>query len=219
MTNRKFYIAFFILTSLVILTLVIFTIIVSAPLLQKTTGGDVAQEITLDKPLFNPLNPKLGPDNAKLKIVKFCDFLCPICKKTSENIIKLVEDYPKDTQIIWKNFPNIELHPTSAITAIAAQCANEQGFFWEYHNLIFDNQKNLVGDHIGPLLLNFADDLKLDKISFAKCLASQDTFTLIGQDFEEGRALGIDGTPYLFINDVVKISGGVEYDELEEYLR
>ncbi|MEA3272353.1 MAG: thioredoxin domain-containing protein, partial [Patescibacteria group bacterium] len=220
MTTRKFYIAFAILVSLVILTLVAFTLVIALPMLQKMLGVEISKpKITFEKPLVNPLNPVLGPNDAKLKIVEFSDFLCPICKQTSPEIKRLAKNYPDDVQIIWKNFPNTQLHPTASIVAIAAQCANEQDKFWEYHDLVFKNQSSLADDSVGPMLLGLADVVGVIKTDFIKCLSSPETLAQITKDFEEGRALSIDGTPYLFINDVIKISGSMLYEELQEYLQ
>lgn len=218
MTERKFYIAFGILASLVVITLSAFAIIIAMPIFQKIAGINEEERI-LEQPQYNPLNPTLGPNDAKLKIIEFGDFLCPYCKQNYPIIRKIAEEYPEDVQIIWKNFPVLELHPTSGIVAVAAQCANSQGNFWEYHDLIFENQKILVGDNVGPILLNFANDLNLDKESFAKCLSTPAVYDQIGRDYEEGRALGIKGTPHFFLNDVIEIDGVVGYEELEKYIK
>jgi len=220
MTNRKFYIAFAILSSLVIITLVAFGFIVSTPLLQKIASQQSEQQkITLEKPLLNPLNPKIGPDNARLKIVEFGDFLCPISKQTAPELMKLAEDYPDDVQIVWKDFPNITLHPQAVIISIAAKCADEQNMFWEYHDLAFASQSILSGVDAGPILLDMADTIGLDRFSFTRCLTESKTLEIVKNNFEEGRALGITGTPYLFINEVIKIDGAITYEELVEYLQ
>ena len=90
----------------------------------------------------------------------------------------------------------------------AAQCANDQGKFWEYHDKLFANQKALDKDS----LIKYASDLQLDGESFAACLDSGKFSADVRQDVSDGQAVGVTGTPAFFINGRF-LNGAVPYEQ------
>lgn len=81
-----------------------------------------------------------GTKDAKITFVEFSDFQCPFCSRAYPTINQLMKDYDGKVQLVFKHFPLISLHPHAQKSAEAAECAREQGKFWEFHNALFENQ-------------------------------------------------------------------------------
>jgi len=148
------------------------------------------------QPTINVSDPTFGPAQATNKIVVFADFQCPYSAQFDMEIDKLKALNSSQLQIVWKDFPNYQIHPQATSAALAGRCAQAQGKFWEYGSQLFLNQKTL-GE---TLYLKIAKDLKLDQEKFYRCLKGGEFTSLIEDNFKEGIRWGIDGTPYLFIN-------------------
>lgn len=163
---------------------------------------------TLTAPTVSFVNPKKGAAEPKVIVVVFSDYQCGACKELDENLIVLTNTVP-EAQVVWKNMPNESAHTLAVQAAIAAHCAGNQGKFWEYHDLIFDNQVMLSEN----LFSQMAAELELDMEKFQTCYDNQDTLPLVRQDFEEGLALSVTTTPTIFIGDE-RITGAMTADEL-----
>jgi protein-disulfide isomerase len=137
-----------------------------------------------------------GPKDAPVTIVEFSDFHCPFCRGAVATLQEVLRQYPGKVRWVYRDFPIASLHPQAAKAAEAARCAGEQGKFWEYHDLLFDSQKQTaLSDY-----KRFADQLKLDQKGFATCLESGRHQAAVESDVEDGARLGITGTPTFFIN-------------------
>ncbi len=216
MSSKKFYLF---LIPIIILSLATLAIFGAAAFLPMFENPDNQNKTVLTKPTTNSASPSYGPENAKLQIIVFGDFLCSISKSTSKTIAKIAADYPKDVRIIWKDFPNTKLHPNADTLAYAARCAQKEGKFWKFHDLLFENQSALSAKNSSGILLKLADNAGLNRANFITCISAEETLSLVKTDFDEGKALKISGTPYLFINDIIKIDGAVTYEELESYIK
>lgn len=139
--------------------------------------------------------PALGPKQARVKIVEFSDFQCPFCSRAVLTLKQIQTAYPKDVQIIWKNFP-LEMHPKAPAAHAAAEAAHRQGKFWEMYDLLFANQKELEPEQFEK----YATQLGLDVARFKTDYASADVRARVEADRKEGAALGITGAPGFFIN-------------------
>ncbi|MDP3918688.1 MAG: DsbA family protein [Nanoarchaeota archaeon] len=155
-------------------------------------------------------------DKAKVVIVEFSDFQCPFCGRATPTIEALVEKYGDDIAIVFKDFP-LGFHENAQNAAEAAECADEQGLFWEYHDVLFDNQGALDQDS----LIAYADDVGLDVEEFTTCLNSGAMEDEVSEDYNAGVEAGVRGTPAFFVNGVL-ISGAqpqsVFEAEIEKYL-
>ncbi len=89
--------------------------------------------------------PVKGPQDAKVTIVEFSDFQCPYCERAYPTVNQILKDYDGKVRIAYKQFPLNSIHPKAQKAAEAAECAKEQGKFWEYHNKLFENQSEWVG--------------------------------------------------------------------------
>ena len=149
--------------------------------------------------------PVWGNPNAKVTLVEFSDFQCPFCRLAAFTLKPYLKEYRNDIQLIYLNYPldnacNTKLdhpmHPVSCLAAKAGVCAHKQGKFWEYHDLVFENQKRLSRS----TLLELADQAHLDKSSFEQCLTSEDAAKVVQDDLAQGEVMDVHGTPSLFLN-------------------
>jgi protein-disulfide isomerase len=93
------------------------------------------------------------------------------------------------------------LGPESTWAAQAAECAANQGKFWEYHDLLFNRQKGEnQGAFVKDNLLGFAKELSLDMTKFEPCLKNDETLARVQADTQEGQQYGVTGTPTFFVN-------------------
>lgn len=152
---------------------------------------------TLGDPVEIPVAgaPERGPKNARITLVEFSDFECPYCSRATPAIAELLKAYPKDTRLIYKQFP-LDMHPHARMAAAAALAAGDQGKFWEMHDKLFANYNRLSRERIVEL----AKELGLDMSRFQKDLDSGKYETRIERDLNDGVQAGVQGTPTLFVN-------------------
>jgi protein-disulfide isomerase len=177
----------------------------------KPTGTNESANLLtpLETPTVQFGNPTRGSADAKVTIVEFGDYLCPPCADMEASLVRLLNEFPNDVRVVWKDLPNVALHDQALKAAVAARCAGYQKAFWEYHDLEFANQAS-IND---PAYAIFAARLGLDEDLFEGCLERQESKPLVDRDFEEAQRLRLDATPYLFIGDR-RISGAISYDQL-----
>ena len=172
-----------------------------------------ASQPTLQEPVFKVTDPRLGDLEAEHLIVVYSDFQCPYCADSFEALMQLVNKYKNQVGLVWKDLAN-PLHPQARPAAVAARCAQVQAKFWDYGAYLYANQENLGHD----LYLTIAESLNLDLAEFNQCLDNQETLPLVEDGYNEGLALKIEATPYLFI-DSQRVSGAVSFEELEKVVK
>ena len=161
------------------------------------TGGQRQQgEVTGDKHSFDlgPA-PKLGSARAKVKIVVFTDFQCPFCSRLVPALREVKEKYKRKVVIVHKHFP-LSFHKQAMPAAKASVCAHRQGKFWEYHDLLFDNQRSLDPERLRQL----AATAGVGIAAFDRCLQEPKVMARVLADMAEGRKAGVSGTPSVYIN-------------------
>lgn len=84
----------------------------------------------------------VGPKDAKITFVEFSDFQCPFCSRVYPTVNQLMKDYDGKVLLAYKHFPLISIHPHAQKAAEAAECAKDQGKFWEFHNALFETQND-----------------------------------------------------------------------------
>ncbi|MFQ5887353.1 MAG: PCYCGC motif-containing (lipo)protein [Candidatus Hydrothermarchaeales archaeon] len=142
-------------------------------------------------------DPSKGPENAPVTIVEFSDFQCPFCASASSTVHKIIDTYGDKVRVVYRDFPLSSIHPHAQKAAEAAECADEQGKFWEFHDMIFANQGNMDVDN----LKQFAKDLGLDSKKFDECLDSGKYEAEVKNDMQDGIDAGVTSTPTFFVND------------------
>jgi protein-disulfide isomerase len=150
-----------------------------------------------------------GPRDAEIVLVEFADYECPYCEKVTPGLQQLRKEYGDKVAVAFKDFP-LPMHHHAQKAAEAARCAGAQGKFWEYHDVLFYSKLLDIAD-----LKKHARVLQLDGDRFDSCLDNGDTAELVKKDLEEGKNLGLTGTPSFFINGHF-FSGAVDYVALKQ---
>jgi len=152
-------------------------------------------------------SPVEGNKNAPLTIVEFSDFQCPFCGAFySQTLPQIQKDYIDSgkVKLVYRDFPLGNIHQNAMAASLAAQCANEQGKFWDYHNTLFSSQRDwatLSSINATNAFKQFAVDLKLDSNNFNSCIDSAKYQDKISKNFQDGTTYGVSGTPTFFIGD------------------
>jgi len=150
-----------------------------------------------------------GPRSAPVLLVEFADYECPYCEKVNPLIQKLSEEYGDKLAVVYKDFP-LPMHHRAQKAAEAARCAGEQGKYWEYHDVLYYSRQLDINE-----LKKHAQVLKLDENRFSKCLDGGEAAAAVKKDLEEGKQLGLSGTPSFFVNNHF-FHGAVDYSTLRE---
>lgn len=148
-------------------------------------------------------DPVLGDRAAKVAIVEFSDYQCPFCRAFQEQTMPGLKAQYIDAgkvQFIYRDFP-LNFHPHAESAAIAARCAGEQNAYWEMHDQLFANQKQLGA----KLYTELAEQLHLDAKQFDSCLNDAKFKGQLSGEINYGQQIGIDGTPAFFVG---RIEGG-----------
>jgi len=161
----------------------------------------------------------LGDVTAPITVEEYVDFQCPACGDFARDTLQdIKEKYVKTGQVklVLHHYAFIGEESTRA--AEASECANEQGKFWEYADVLFHNQ---AGENQGAFadakLEGFAEELRLNMDEFKACLADRRHLSKIQASIEEGAARGINSVPTLFINGQM-VRGALSLEKFEEYL-
>jgi len=166
---------------------------------------DYGQKIRV--PLENS-DPYTGSMNATITIIVFSDYSCPNCAVGEQIIDSLMNTYPDKIIYFFKNFPLTSMHPNAYNAALAALCAKEEGKFWEYHDILYANQKAQSPENLSA----YAAELGLNPEKFNTCLESKKYKSQVDNDIKVGSSVGVTGTPTFFINGI-RILGARPMDE------
>ncbi len=142
-------------------------------------------------------DPIKGDKNAPITIIEFSDYECPFCKRSNDQVIsKIDEEYIKTgkVRLVFRDFP-LGFHKKAIPAAVAANCAGEQGKYWEVHDFLFQDKGNLSKEAV----LNASDSLGLDKAKLQACMDDKSKEEEITKDMQEGQKYGVRGTPSYFI--------------------
>lgn len=156
--------------------------------------------------------PKKGKDGSPIVIVEFTDFQCPYCSRAQATLEKIFTDYPDKVQLIFKDLP-LDFHKQAKDAHIASQCAQEQGKFWEYHDILFKNQSQLFPDK----LKEYAKQLELDMDKFNQCFDTRKYEKYVNESLDQAQSLGITGTPTFFVNGRI-VRGAQPYETFKQII-
>ncbi|MFS0513550.1 DsbA family protein [Nostoc sp. UIC 10607] len=156
-------------------------------------------------------SPTTGSTQSKIVLIEFSDFQCPYCAEAHKTLKELLAKYPDTVRLVYKNFPLTSIHAEALPAATAAWAAHQQGKFWEYHDALFTNQKQL-GE---ALYLDIAKNLNLDLGKFKGNLTL--TTSAITKDIQLAEKLAVSGTPFFVINSPT-FSGVVQLADIESIL-
>ena len=151
-------------------------------------------------------SPVKGPRDAPVTIVEFSDFQCPGCKTYQGLLNQVLQLYPKEVKLVYKEFPLADIHANAVNAAKAALAAGRQGKFWEMHDMIYQNQDELGMDDLKA----YAQKVGLDVHRWEQDFSSPEVQQQLSREAEEGRAVGVDSTPSFFVNGRRITQGTVE---------
>ncbi len=170
-------------------------------------------------------DPVKGNPDAPVTVVEYSDFQCPFCLRFFQQTLPLIEENYIDTgkiKFVYKDLPLDSLHPNARAAHIAAECADEQGKFWKYHDVLFKKQpqwSNLASSELQNKFTEFATDMGLKAAKFKSCMQSPNIADEVNKDTLEAASYGATGTPTFFIgneeNGFVKLVGAQPYQTFQ----
>lgn len=158
-------------------------------------------------------DPMLGNPSAPVTLVEFADFQCPFCGRMfSETLPQIKEKYVKTGKVkfVYRDFPLSSIHQFAQKAAEAGECADDQGKFWQYHDVLYVRQQQLSGEN----LKKWAGEIGLDMAQFNQCLDSGKYADEVAKDLQDGVNAGVTGTPATFVNGRL-VSGALPYAQFE----
>jgi protein-disulfide isomerase len=146
-------------------------------------------------PIDTQGSPVRGNPQAKLAIVEFSDFQCPFCNRVVPTLKQIESEYGDGVRVVFKHLP-LPMHAKAPAAHAAAEAAHRQGRFWEMHDLIFADQRNMSPERY----LEYAARIGLDLERFERDVESADVKRKIDADTAEAARLGVTSTPAFFVN-------------------
>jgi len=167
-------------------------------------------------------DPTKGIKNAPITIIEFSDFQCPFCARFQIQTLPLIlEQYVETGKVkfVFRDFPIQSSHPNAMPAAAASECADEQNKFWQYHDMLFENQgiwNKMDFTSAITVFKEYAIELELNQEQFNACLDSGKYVNEINNDLTDGRNYEITGTPGFFIGNekigFVKVNGAQPFE-------
>jgi len=185
---------------------------------QQQSQQQSAQQAFVQDMKTNPKSvigqsPTTGAKLGKVVLIEFSDFQCPYCSAAHATLKQFMAKHQSEVTLVYKNFPLTSIHSEAMPAAKAAWAAGQQGKFWEYHDALFTQQKQLSD----AFYQETAKKLGLDVQKFNADRSSKAAEAAIAQDVQIAEKLGVDGTPFFVMNGSV-FSGSVELADLEATL-
>jgi protein-disulfide isomerase/uncharacterized membrane protein/rhodanese-related sulfurtransferase len=162
-----------------------------APQTHHAAPADLAQR------LARPGSHTTGNPQARLTVVEFGDFECPVCGRGEAAARVIRTQYADQVRFIFRQFPLERIHPLAEKAAEASECAAEQGKFWEMVEKIYSRQSDLSAEG----LKRDAAEVGLNQSRFNECLTGGAMASRVHADIEDARALGVRATPTFFIGE------------------
>jgi protein-disulfide isomerase len=147
-------------------------------------------------------DPVYGNSESPVTIRIFEDFQCSACAVAAEGLAYVRQAYGDRVHIVWNDFPLSGGHPNALLAANAGRCAEEQGKFWEYGDLLYQGQMAWY-EQADPteIFVSYAKGLEMNEAAFTVCLDERTYNEKIQNDVKEGIANRVDSTPTFFVNN------------------
>jgi protein-disulfide isomerase len=162
----------------------------------------------------------IGQADAPVTIIEFGDFECPGCAQFANlqepDVIKRIVE-PGLANFRYYDYPVPELHPNTMVAHLAASCANDQGKFWQMHDLLFKGQydwNTQATSEPRRVIDKYAEQIGLNTSTYDECMATRRNLPKIEANKARGTALGVPGTPTIVIGD--KVYGSLTYDQIKK---
>lgn len=178
-------------------------------------GAPLAQQPTPTAPSPSPTQPSQptvgtvapvtdkdhvqGPANAPITLIEYSDLQCPYCSRFHPTMEQVMKEYQGKVRWVYRHFP-LSFHPNAVPAANAAECASEQGKFWEFVDKVFANNSLMnSGSFDQSLLEQWAVEVGVNKSKFETCFKASKYSSVISADQSSGSTAGVDGTPATII--------------------
>lgn len=137
-----------------------------------------------------------GIEDASVELIEYADYQCPYCKKAYYIVREAQKVLGSQLKLVFRNFPLEDLHPFALQAAVASEIAATHGKFWEMHDMLLENQRNLDTQS----LMRYAEEIGLNADKFKKEFGNPQYFDKVKADVDSGIENGVEGTPTFFIN-------------------
>lgn len=165
------------------------------------------------------IDPLLGSETAPVRIIEYSDFACSSCRKMHNFLKQAQAEFGDQIAIQFKDYPLTPINPNAMAAAEAGQCALQQNKFWEYHDLLFQQQNQWTPErNPNQKFIGYAQELGLDTNQFSNCLTKHELAESVKADLTVGQALSITQTPTLYINSK-PYTGVSTYDSLSKEIK
>jgi len=155
-----------------------------------------------------------GAVDAPITLLEYGDYECPHCGAAHPIVHRILDEVGDAVRFAYRHFPLTTIHPHAEPAAEAAEAAGSQGRYWEMHDLLFANQRNLAV----PQLVTYAAALSLDVPRFTRETMGHVHLPKISEDFTSGVRSGVNGTPTFYVNGT-RHDGGWDYASLMSALQ
>ena len=140
---------------------------------------------------------EFGSNHARVTIVEFIDYQCPVCARVEGILSQLEKEHPGQIRRIIRHFPITQLHPQAELAAISVECADSEKKTEQLHRLLLERQKEFT--HVDFDTIGRAIDIG-DERAFKACVNRQDSKRKVDEDRSLGNAIGVTGTPTLIVD-------------------
>ena len=173
-------------------------------------------------------DPVRGNQDAPITIIEFSDFQCPFCARFHvQTLPLLLEEYIETgkAKLVYRDFPIQSIHPNAMAAAVAAECADDQGKYWEFHDRLFEAQNQWdKADTVEAISIfsKYAFDIGLELEQFNECLSGGKYVNEVRKDLEDGRNYGVTGTPGFFVGNeklgFVELKGAQPFESFKKVI-
>ena len=180
--------------------------------LDKDPAAETARKISLENV------PSKGDPNAQVTVVEYSDFQCGYCARAANEVADLLKDYQGKVRFFYKQFP-LSFHKWAEEASIASLCVYDQANekFWDIHDTIFEKQAEIKVADARETFAGMARKLGVDMKKYDQCVNSEETKRRVASDMDEGKSIGVSGTP-TFVVDGFVISGGANIKAIRNAL-
>ena len=166
---------------------------------QKQQQQSALQGLAAQPEVLIGASPTKGAQDQTKILLEFSDFECPFCAMSAPKVSQFVEEYSEQVTLVYKHFPLTNIHEQAQAAAQASWAAQQQDKFWEYHDALFAQQKDL-GE---TLYIEIAEQLNLKMKRFNRDRNSPEAIAAIQADVALGKQIGIGGTPFFVLDGQV----------------
>jgi len=164
-------------------------------------------------------DPVLGSPDAPVTMIEYSEYLCPFCQRFALETMPRIEEEYIDTgkvKLVFRDFP---VHGQPAVSiAMVAECAADQGKFWEMHTMLFERAEEWSeSEDILATFQGYAEELGMDQNELLNCLELGTPFERIQEDYNLGTQDGVGGTPTFLINGTLVV-GAQPFEEFQRVI-